>query len=93
MTLRLKDIELLESARDDHNGDLNRNQLIDAFKRAGATIVRGNINEIRIQFMDGAIPYDLPLGQGPVDLTARHKNFRNILSELARDLLVHCKVG
>jgi len=92
MALREIDIELLQSARDDKNGDLDRNQLIEAFKRAGAKIVRGTVHEIRIQFLEGALPYDLPLGRGPVDLTGRHKNFRVILSDLARDLLKHCQV-
>lgn len=92
MNLRDKDIELLQAARDDCMGDLNRNQLVEAFKRSGAKIVRGAVNEIRVQFAEGTMPYDLPLGHGPVDLTARHKTFRVILRELSRDLLLHNKI-
>ncbi len=91
MALREKDIEILIAARDINNGDLNRNALVDAFKRAGATIVRTPDN-IRVQFKGETLQYDLPLGNGPVDLTGRHKTFRNILHELSKELLRKCEI-
>jgi hypothetical protein len=86
-TLRDKDLEILFSARDDTRGDLNRNEVIEAFRRAGASVVRGNIaSEVRLQF-NGKLPYDLPLGKGDVDLTGRHKTFRLTLRDMATDLI------
>jgi hypothetical protein len=91
MSLREKDIDILLSARDDDRGDLNRNALVEAFKRAGATIVRTPDN-IRIQFRGKSLQYDLPMGNGPVDLTGRHPAFRKILRELSQELLLECGI-
>jgi hypothetical protein len=88
MPLRPKDIQVLTSVRDCIAGEIRRNDLTDAFKRAGATISAFN-GALHLLFQGKNEQYNIPLGRGLIDLATPHKTYIRTLKNLAQELLQH----